>query len=350
VIDEAQLSKKLGGYVRFFKEKWQKQRVILTGSTLSDLFKNHARPTGRVVEFILRPFNFYEFLTALNKQSLLEKLSTWTLAQKFSPPVHAEFIKTLQQYLLVGGLPAVALAYAKNQDYQTLLANIFSFYKRDFENKATDKLTNIFSQCFLRIAAATGSPIKNASIIQSSSPGYHKVAAVLATLDAWHQIIKVECEVSKLSKVGSLTPKRYIFDHGIRYLQNPARFKDMDLNQIQNLSRSEVGGILENFVLTELLSLGSALPIRSWSKTNQSGEVDFIYQNNTDVTAIEVKAAMKFNRKHLSGLLALHDFYPKTKLILTNLTAGGVSEMQHTKILNIPVYALYRFLRESKLG
>lgn len=345
IFDEAQLSRKLGSYVRFMKEEWKTQRVILTGSTLSTLFDNSEKPTGRVVEFILRPFNFVEFLAALGKEALLSKLKNFDPAYPPSATVHEEALRLLKEYLTVGGLPEVVLTYKNGKDFLPLLADIFSFYKRDFQEKlSSENLTAIFTQVFLRIAAATGSPIKLSSIIKSSSPGYKKVQDVLSLLEAWHQVIRVDSETSRLSKIGTVTPKRYLFDHGIRFLQNPARFKDLDLLDTASLHREETGGVIENFAATELLSLHSPFPLRSWSKTNQSGQVDFLFQNTKESYALEVKAALKLDQKHLSSLFAYQEFYPKTLLILANLSSGGIWKKENKTVLNIPAYALYSFL------
>lgn len=347
IIDEAQLSKKLGGYVRFFKEKWQTQQVILTGSTLSTLFDGHENPTGRVVEFTLRPFNFQEFLAATGREALLHKLKAWRLEKPLSETAHRETLTSLRDYLIVGGLPEVALTFKEGTDYQRLLGNIFALYKRDFNAQFSESDTAIFHQCFQRIAAATGSPIKNSSIIKSSSPGYTKVPRVLQTMEAWHLVLKVACETSELSRTATMVPKRYLFDHGIRYLQNPSRFAQINLQETDDPRREEWGGLIENFVLTELVSLGSVLPIKSWSKTNQSGNVDFIYSHGQQTAAIEVKLTPRFNRKHLAGLLAYHDFYKKTPLCLANLDRGGIYKEGRVPIMNVPIYALFGYLGEA---
>lgn len=345
IIDEAQLSTKLGGYVRFFKEKWQTQRVILTGSTLSTLFENHENPTGRVVEFTLRPFNFQEFLTATGKEALLTKVLSWQPKKPLSETAHGEIISSLKDYLLIGGLPEVALAFKEGGDYQRHLSNIYALYKRDFSAKFAENDTAIFHQCFQRIAAATGAPIKNSSIIKSSSPGYTRVADILQTLEAWHLVLKVDCETSELSRIATVTPKRYLFDHGVRFIQNPSRFREINLQETHDPRREEWGGLIENFILTELVALGSIFPIKSWAKTNQSGHIDFIYCNGEKSLAIEVKLAVNYNRKHLAGLLTYHEFYKKTPLILTNLDRGGIHQEGRVPIINVPIYALFEYLR-----
>lgn len=347
IFDEAQLSKKLGQYVRFMKEIWQKQHVILTGSTLSYLFDNTQKPTGRVIEFTLRPFNFIEFLTALQNDAIVEKLSKWTIDKPLSQTVHVETIHALEKYLIVGGLPEVVLCSKEGGDYFRILSNIFAFYKRDFEAKlSSENLTSIFNHVFMRIAASTGSPITFSSIIKSSSPGYKQLKAVLSILEEWHQIIKVECETSSLSKVGTVTPKRYIFDHGIRRLQNPARFDRIDLLDTDSSRRSEIGGIIENFVLTEYLSTNSSIKARSWGKTHQSGLLDFIFGDaDNRIFGVEVKTSLSLDSKHLSSLLSYHELFPSSQLALVNLDKGRPHTTAKGTLINmIPAYAIYQFL------
>ena len=65
-IDEAQESRRLGGFVRFMKEEWHQVSVILSGSTLARLFREDQRyPVGRVDRIVVGSFCFSEFLEAL---------------------------------------------------------------------------------------------------------------------------------------------------------------------------------------------------------------------------------------------------------------------------------------------
>lgn len=345
ILDEAQASTRLGHYVRFFKETWKTQRVILTGSTLSELFDDHDNPVGRVDEFVLRPFNFIEFLTALNKSTLVEKLSAWRPDEPFSDTVHQECLNLAGQYLKVGGLPEVVLVYCSDGDYLRHLQNTFAYYKRDFANKTGDKLNSIFEQCFQRIAVATGSSVTLASIIKSSSPGYKKLPDILSLLESWHLLLKLPVETGKMSRVGTITPKRYVFDHGIRFLQNPARFSDINLMDAHDPRRDELGGLIESFVLTEYLSTSPIIEPRTYSRTEQSGSVDFMLQHNNRLMGLEVKCAQKLNQKHLTTLEEFKNDFPGSEIILCNLDKGGYyKSFKGRDVVNIPAYAVYAYL------
>ena len=352
IIDEAQLSHKLGSYVRFMKEAWPPQKVILTGSTLSALFKNHEKPTGRVSEFVLRPFHFREVLACLGETSAVTAIEKWSPDQPLSDVVHTRLLDILETYMMVGGLPAAVNSHLAKRDFLKQLADIFAFYQRDFTQAVDERWNFIYGTIMLRLAASAGEAISLTSIIEANQPGYKKLPTLLQLLEDWHQILKVDGEIHKLSKVGTQTPKRYIFDLGIRHLQNPARFSRLRLQDSAFIKREDVGGIVETFVATELFSLGSPVSPRSWSFTHQSGNVDFVHLAGRQPIAIEVKAALKLNQKHLTGLTTWHAHYPDGKLVLANLSRGGIHKLSqddaNSHVDMVPLYALRVYLNSRK--
>jgi predicted AAA+ superfamily ATPase len=352
IIDEAQLSHKLGGYVRFMKESWPPQKVILTGSTLSTLFKNHEKPTGRVSEFVLRPFHFREFLTCLGETAAVSALDNWTPEKPLSEAVHVRLLELLETYMMVGGLPEAIDAYLTKKDFLKKLADIYAFYQRDFQHAVDERWNFIYGTIMLRLAASAGDAISLSSIIEASQPGYKQLPSLLHLLEDWHQILRVDGEIHKLSKVGTQTPKRYIFDLGIRHLQNPARFSQLRLQDSAFVKREDVGGIVETFVATELFSLGSPVSPRSWSFSHQSGNIDFVHLAGRQPIAIEVKSALKLNQKHLMGLISWQRHYPDGKLALTNLSRGGRQEVSQDGVKYnvdvVPLYALRGYLSSKK--
>src|SRR3989338_4297796 len=118
VIDEAQESEKLGAYVRYMKEVWENQTVILLGSMMSRLFRKGIKyPVGRTKHLRIFPMTFFEFLKGIGEDLLLEKLQTWNFDQPLSPPFHAKAITLFDQYLKVGGLPEVVFLYGHQKNW-----------------------------------------------------------------------------------------------------------------------------------------------------------------------------------------------------------------------------------------
>lgn len=105
-IDEAQESLRLGAYVRFFKEKLLKLKVILSGSSMSRLFRGgHAYPTGRVKHYHLKPLSFSEFLTAHPQEILLKEYHQAIAKKNFSPTLHQKLLESSELYLEGGDYP-----------------------------------------------------------------------------------------------------------------------------------------------------------------------------------------------------------------------------------------------------
>ncbi len=346
IIDEGQLSTKLGGYVRFIKEEWENQKVIITGSTLSDLFKNHPNPTGRVSELIMRPFDFAEFLDATNNPTILDLISS---DKRISSFMHWEIINLLQTYLQVGGLPDVISNYLvdkkeNTQKYIDTLNNIYAFYKRDFSRYSKAKSDIFFDNIYQKIAAVIGSNIKFSTIIPTDKTDYKKLPEAISILESWHQILKINIDLSKLSKTMTVTPKRYIFDHGIRTLQHLTRFMGLNLADPLDAKRSDLGGIIENFVLTELLAIGN-FQIKAWKKTHQSNEIDFVFSYKGKDFACEVKSALKNNRNHCGNLIDYKKDNPNAHLLLLNIAEENILEFEGgIKIQTLPIYKIQHYL------
>ncbi len=92
------------------KEEWPRATVLLSGSTLTRLFRDDVRyPVGRVERLILRPQSFQEFLRSLGKPQLAEAIGAGDL-RAISARRHRQLLDLFDQFLQTGGLPAYAAA------------------------------------------------------------------------------------------------------------------------------------------------------------------------------------------------------------------------------------------------
>ncbi|MDC0358687.1 AAA family ATPase, partial [Oligoflexia bacterium] len=130
-LDEAQMSTALGNFVRFMKEKWEHTTVIISGSMIANLFKDRF-PVGRVNKLTLRPFTFEEYLKAREKDSLLEFLDSFQMGMDVSETRHKTFLAELNDYFLIGGLPAVISVFEEGGNWKREREKILSNYRDDF--------------------------------------------------------------------------------------------------------------------------------------------------------------------------------------------------------------------------
>jgi len=167
-IDEAQESSRLGRYVRFMKEEWSHASVILSGSSLTRLFRPGIRyPVGRVKRMVLGPLCFSEYLRARGQDHLAQAVAAG--GGTVSPIRHQHLLEHLDSFLMTGGLPAVVLRPAGEQGAPEMLADIFADYEEDFRRISGEQTAHLAKACLRSVANHLGNVSKNTSVIPAAS-------------------------------------------------------------------------------------------------------------------------------------------------------------------------------------
>lgn len=301
VIDESQQSRRLGAFIRFMKESWENSTVILTGSTVNEIYPADIRSAvGRESFYELWPFSFKEFLEAMEQNSLLKTLENFTWQEKLSESKHERFLDYYTQYLQVGGLPEVVLAYQSGKDYQKLRNDIFKSYEDDFIRYFSLEEVNLFHRALEAVAANVGSPSKDSQAVRVDAPGYKKIAGIFARLEKWKILIKCD-QLGIKPESNKLFPKRYLFDLGILSTLRLRGLQNIHLKEIENpILRTPLGGIVENaLALSFRIQFGDNL---FGLKLSTQVEVDFATKQNGKIYPFECKLSLRFKRNHLSAL------------------------------------------------
>lgn len=297
-IDEAQESKKLGGYLRFMKEQWQHTKCIMTGSSMSKLFAENIRiPVGRVSYLTILPFSFREFLRALGREGQFAGVITGN--EQPTPATHQELLRLYDDYLLVGGLPEVVFSYATGEPFVDTLKFILASQRDDFFRKERVK-DYLFLDALRGIANHVGYP----GLFTQIAASYHDARKITHLLREW--CLVHEIEQKSLSSTSRFHPKWYIYDLGmLRLIRETAVPRISAIKTINEAQRTPLGGIIENAVLLGLLHThGTLLPIVGWKKNHkQPIEVDFVVKTVDATIPIEVKASLKVGPKHCTGIL-----------------------------------------------
>ena len=346
-IDEAQESRKLGRFVRFMKEEWRNSTVILTGSTLSRLFRDDIRyPVGRVQKITLWPFSFSEFLRALGKKDLSDEIYNGNT--DISSKRHLYLLELYDLFLITGGLPEIIMAHANGKGFETMLDQLIADYENDFVRIFGENDIDIVKSCFKSVANFVGSPSKNTSVIPSpSTPQNARINDIFARLESWHLLIKAEQKGPSAEANHSYLPKRYMFDTGIlRRLRESAWPSISVIRTLSSAARIPLGGALENQCAIDISRFNEK--VFGWKKYSSGYEIDFIVKKNNISVPVECKASLKFDRKHIRGLLDYMSEYHVGTGILVSLAPYQQIDVPGTgKIINIPAYmleALDRFI------
>ncbi len=337
-IDESQESMLLGQFVRFMKESWPDTATILTGSTLSRLFRKEVRyPVGRVKRLVVSPFSFYEFLMAGKKDFLSEKLKTFS---RVSDTVHHELLLMLDKYLTVGGLPAVVKDYFSRKDFRQSRSLVIADYEHDFIRLFGEDDLGIVKACFTSVANYAGSPSKNSSVVPSpTTPVHHKINNIFARLEQWKLIFRSDQHGISPEKSHRYLPKRYLFDTGILRHYREAAIPSIGLlDPAGSEIRKPLGGIIENQAAIELARRNSDL--HGWKKSPSGMEIDFLFQHMDLVIPVECKAAKQIKKTHLKGILSYLKMYGQKKGVVISLAPHVIFDMGGgVEIINIPLYS-----------
>lgn len=342
VIDEAQESERLGGYVRYMKEIWSNQTTLLLGSAMHRLFRKGIKyPVGRVHRITVHPFSFIEFLRALDETYLHDKILHWTVADPLNNTLHKRAIDYLNIYLRVGGLPAIVLDYKKKADWQDRLMELSFDYVEDYKRIHGEERSNLFELILRRISETLGSPSKLTTIMASNQPGYRHLPDLMNLIENWGLVDKIGLETPRVANNHKIPPKRYLFDHGIRQRFSPMTDSLKTLLSQEFAHQSPlIGGIMENFVINELRSLGYR-DITSWREQPNGSEVDFVVRTSDYLIPIEVKSSLKTSRKFFSVLERFHSHHSMTeRLFLINGDCGRLNKENGALFYQIPFYAM----------
>jgi predicted AAA+ superfamily ATPase len=305
-IDEIQFSKPAVAILRYFYEEANHIHVIVAGSLLETVVdvRKISFPVGRVQYMAIRPCSFLEFLDGIGENfsaNLIEKLD--------ATPVHKRLVDFFNQYILVGGMPAAIVQYAKKRDiisvrevYDALLGT----YKDDVEKYTGNALQIQIIRTILDVgwysAAAEISYDKFGNTAFSS----REMSKAFQTIQkAMLLELAYPTSETRMPLIPNFRrrPKLLWLDTG---LVNYYAGIQKEVFSVKNIEDTWRGRIAEHIVAQELLTLDDRLLTKRifWrrEKETSEAEVDFVYNFESKAIPIEVKSG------HNSKLKSLHLF------------------------------------------
>jgi predicted AAA+ superfamily ATPase len=337
-IDEAQESEQLGGFVRFMKEEWPHTRTILSGSTLTRLFRpTHRFPVGRITRLLVTPFAFSEFLVAAQKSFLADRLNA---LEQVSATEHESLCRELDRYLLTGGLPAAVAAAVGGGDAATVRREIVADYDDDLKRVFGENTMAVVRACLRATAQLAASPFKNTAIIPSPSTAQNEVINhVLSRLEDWHFVLKSEQLGIDPLQSYRYHPKRYLFDTGVMRDMRELAVPSLKLLERSSPAvRTSLGAVIENQAAVDLSREGGKLA--GWKKSSSGTEIDFVLKVGERSVPVECKAALEIKGKHLEGVTNyLRQYGQPTGIIVSLARYQQIDCGNGMTVLNVPLYA-----------
>lgn len=342
IMDEIQECPKALTSLKYFCEDLPEFHVACAGSLLGVVLKkeNISFPVGKVNRLQMFPMNFKEFLISMKEEKYINLLSNWNFDRQIPEIYHKPLTELLKTYYLVGGMPEAVLEYINTKNFESVKIiqdEILADYADDFSKhvpyKDIEKIRMIWESIPKQLAKDNNKFMfshvkegKRAHELESALQ-WLKNAGLVNVLEL---VQNPQIPLSFNSDASYF--KVYMSDVGLL-----SRRLRLSINNYldDNSLNSAIGAITENYVMNELLSQKKE---PYYWKSGNTAELDFIYENDSNIIPLEVKAATNTRAKSFALFCKLYNPKIGYKASLKN---SGINTTLNTKIISIPLYLLW---------
>ncbi len=339
-FDEIQECTRAITSLKYFCEKKRELHIVCAGSLLGVALKKKqiSFPVGKVNRIQLYPMSFKEFIIANGRADLIDIFKEWPIDREIPKLYTVPMEELLKAYYIVGGMPEVVNTWIETHDYNEVIEvqnEILDDYSDDFSKHAplTDvpKIRWIWDSVPVQLAKENNKFIF--SHVKEGKRSAELEDALQWLVDAG-LLVKAELvEKPELPLEGAADKtyfKVYMSDIGL--LRAKSKVSVNTILEETDLYVRYKGAFAENYVLNELKSLGKELFF--WRSGN-TAEVDFIYEEESEIVPVEVKAADNTQAKSYRQFCK--KYQPKKGL---KLSRKNIAEnlCESTTTYNIPLY------------
>ena len=343
-LDEIQESEKAISFLRYFYEEIPELNVIAAGSLLENVLRKTKHfPVGRVNYLYVFPLNFQEYLGAMGKKQLLERLQNIPI----DDVAHELLMDEFHTYCIIGGMPEIVASYVSNQDLLALpqiYESIWNTYKDDVVKYAASKSEeNVIKHIVNTAASFVDQRVKFQNFGHSNYKS-REVSEAFRNLDAAKVVqIIYPCTNVELPIVPDYkkSPRLQFLDTGILNFDLNIQ---ADLLLMENLGQAYKGAIIPHLINQEQLSLNNSdyKKTNFWvrDKTQSSAEVDLVVAHGKLLIPVKIKSGKT------GSLKSLHQFINQAPHFFAVRMYGGKFSMEETvtpegkpyKLMNLPYY------------
>jgi predicted AAA+ superfamily ATPase len=338
VFDEIQQCPSALNSLKYFYEEAQEYYLIAAGSLLGiKTSQEQGFPVGKVNFLDLYPLSFFEFLSAINNESLRVFLEEYRSFEPLPHPLHEKLIQYLKYYLFIGGMPEAVHEYVQREklsDVREVQTEILTAYEKDFAKHAPTgeimRITAVWDQVHRQLAKENKKFIFSA--IRKSARGRDYEIALQWLFDAGliHKSYLVETPKFPLSAYADRQAfKIFLLDVGLLGAQSSLSARA--IIEGDRLFTEFKGALTENYAAQELIA-AKGRKLYYW-KSAGTAEIDFLLEADHEIHPLEVKSGESTKKKSL--ITYGHKYHSSALYRATtmNLKVDG-------KIINYPLYLI----------
>lgn len=280
VIDEFQYIKNATKLFKLLYDEYKNIYILATGSSSIDIQKHMQESlAGRKKILYAEPLSFEEHVLATKPKSDL-----FAIPYRLILPsqVHAATV-ILFDYLAFGGYPRLADLYKlDNESKKEEIKEIYTSYiQKDIKALIGGENMVAYNNLLKLLASQTGNLLNIQELSTTLHMKRYDVERYLHILEHTYIIRLIYPFHANKRKELTKMPKVYFNDLGILHMAS-ANFSPLD-------KRQNIGAIIENFVLNQLMFFVSATDQIYFWRTAEGAEVDFIWKRDGEIIPIEVK-------------------------------------------------------------
>ena len=337
ILDEIQEAPKVLESLKYFCEEAPEYHIVAAGSLLGvAIHDGVSYPVGKVDILDLYPFNFREFLFAMDEGALSEALDTkdYTLIDNFSD----KYLFWLKNYYYVGGMPAVVDAFRMHKDYgevRQIQNDIVRQYEGDFgkhiDSHTLPRIRMVWDSIPIQLAKENKKFFFGQIKKGARSSEYEIAIQWLIDCGLVYKVSRVNEPHMPLKAYKSMNAyKLFVIDVGL--LGAMSELEAESILEGNDIFIEFKGALSEQYVLQQLISDTEYTPYY-YGTEKATFEQDFLIQKGKNIIPIEVKAETNI---HSQSLRAYCDKYHPERAV----RFSALKYMNQEWMENIPLYAV----------
>lgn len=321
--------------LRYFYEEYPELHLIAAGSLLEFALQDISFPVGRLQMLVMHPMTFEEFLIAIGKELLAEKIKQPN--NQLSDSVIKMVNNEMYKYFVIGGMPECVSAFVNTGSFVETIniqTDLMASLRQDFSKYAGHSDKRCLNSVLTSVARNTGEQIKYSHLAENyTNPTIKKAFELLETARLFTKVRAASPTGIPLgASVSEKKFKTVFLDIGL--VSNLSGFYSDKTIQKKKLAAAYNGKLAEQFVGQELRSSSENLYYWSRDARGSSAETDYLIERQGEVIPIEVKSGKSGRLRSLHLLL---NTYSNVEFAYV-FTEDKYGESQEHKIKFLPLY------------
>ena len=344
IFDEVQEVPQALTALKYFQEKAPEYPIVAAGSLLGvAMHEGTSFPVGKVFFMDLYPMSFTEFLDATGNENLHELIQQrdWGLITPFKD----RYIELLRSYYFIGGMPEAVASFVEQNNYsevREIQIRLLTAYEQDFSKHASSqaipRIKMVWNSIPAQLARDNRKFVYGSLRKGARAKDFELAIQWLHDCGLIYQIPRVAKPAMPLTAYQGNGFKMFMLDVGL--LAAKSGLDSRSILEGNTIFEEFKGSLTEQYVLQQLHSELDISPCY-WSNENGQAEVDFVFQNGSDIIPLEVKAAENLQSKSLKSYCAK---YSPVIAIRTSMS----DYRQEEKLTNLPLYAISQLQKECR--